>query len=934
MDKKDPRRQVGLLTFDKLDPLPAHHYFATKPEAWLYLEDGRSLHITAASGNLYMPDRQKEPESGTLAGGVLGRLYEALPDGAKVDEAKDKPFMTFKTESFTFDSTLGKGSTKDIVTVNSEIVDFTGHGLDVNFNQVRERLEMCRVGPGDNVAVFHTEHARRKPAEKKPVPKTSTAAATTPIAPSTTPAAAPQEASAKPPESKAPRETLYRIDVEQAVDVTQGGRRLDADLLQIWARLIGNKLPDGAIAEIKGPSAAAEPPARPAPPASAAPVTPAPVVAAPTVAPEPASKDITLRWSGPCMITPLDVATPELKSEHVSARFTAQQTGAVTMSDREKGSEGRAGSIEYGATTGKLLLSGQDANTPKLTFANLGTIQTARIEGDLVRGLVHIPAAGRMKDDKRDGLATWSRQADFLLTVRDGQLTGGLTRALLDGEARLNSKDGSGSADSLRADFDSTAGNANVLSRLILTGHALAELGEEQRIAADTLDTTFAPPVTKGGDPEPRVVTATGNVEARKKDSTIRAAWLEARLARTPKGIVDVISASARGEVKFTRDQDQVEARADEMNADLGWDSAGVRRQVVDLLGKRAVVSREGKSSIVGTQLRLDGVVHSVEAFGAGTFDTNDPGKAVVTARWSESMVYNDTSGNLDAVGDVYAVSTPDDLRRDEIEAWRVKLTLRPRSEGAQPGASSVLRAEAIGSMLDHEGGTTAKVTSERFVAEPAAPGGRRREQVQYVEGPRVLADDEKGTADVPGAGKLIYVDNAADRGPDSNGQSALARGDARGDTLFTWSGSLHMDRATGKADMHQGVRMTHRSLTDRLITNVDCDHLTAVGAGKGIGTSAPDSKASFQSATATGAVYVTQGPEDDGSRKPRKELVADRVDYDAVKQTLEAAAAKEGLVSYLDPARGAPMSAKALSWDLASGRIELHNVSAVVAPK
>src|SRR5262245_35440392 len=39
MDKKDQRRQVGLVRIDALDPLEPGHFAARKPDAWLYLND-------------------------------------------------------------------------------------------------------------------------------------------------------------------------------------------------------------------------------------------------------------------------------------------------------------------------------------------------------------------------------------------------------------------------------------------------------------------------------------------------------------------------------------------------------------------------------------------------------------------------------------------------------------------------------------------------------------------------------------------------------------------------------------------------------------------------------------------------------------------------------------------------------------------------------
>src|ERR1051326_4521564 len=120
MDRKDLRRQVGLVKIDSTEPLESGHVAAVKPEAWLYLEDGRTLHIAAPEGKLYMPDRGKEPESGTLSGGVIADLYEAHEDGSRAVVGTDHPTVTFSVPSLTFDSLLGKGSTTERWTITGD----------------------------------------------------------------------------------------------------------------------------------------------------------------------------------------------------------------------------------------------------------------------------------------------------------------------------------------------------------------------------------------------------------------------------------------------------------------------------------------------------------------------------------------------------------------------------------------------------------------------------------------------------------------------------------------------------------------------------------------------------------------------------------------------------------------------------------------------
>lgn len=938
MDKKDLRRQTGLLKFDSLEPLEARHFAAAKPEAWLYLNDGRTLHITAASGKLYMPDRDKEPESGTLSGGVVAELYGAHEDGAKVQVGTDSPSLTFKTQTLAFDSTLGKMSTPDRVTVVSTAADFTGSGMEVLFNQVGQRLELCKIGAGDNSAVFHTGGKAKK--SKKPASPVKPA---TGIAAGTSPAGAPV---AQAPAPKTPVETLYQMDFDQAVGVAQGTRTLNADKLRVWARLVDGDLPEGAIAQVKGQADT-----RPAEPVPSGPASnPVVVAGGPPAVAADTGGDITLRWTGPCEIAPLAQTPPELKDNHVAARFTAEQSRGVRLGDSERGASGRSGMIEYLATTGKLLLAGSGAGRPKLEWPNAGMIETDRIEGDLTHGLIHIPVAGVLHHAGRDAEARWGEQADFSLVVRDGALVGELKQATFSGGFSISDANTTLSGGFARADFSSTADQPNNLVRLIVNEKAVAHSERSGRIGADTLDVEFAlpPPGQKEGDPVPRIMTAAGHVVVDRKDSRLTTEWLEAHLGRMPSGSIDVSSATARGLVRISRESDALLALADEMRTDLSWTGASgaggtgavaERRQTVDLLGSKVVITRGERSKLTGTQVRLDGAAHRVEVFGTGAFDHNEPDKAVVVATWTGGMSFDDDAGRLECSGGAHAVSTPDALTRDEIEAERIVLALTPREHGTELGGEKeperkLLRADATGSVLEREGGVNAKVTSERFTLDPSEPGGRRREQLQYLEGPRILADNERGTLDVPGAGTLAIADRKATESPETPGPSSLSRTGSRGDSLVNWAISLHMDRDSGRADMHGTVRLTHRSLRDRQITNMDCEHLITVV--KVTGTAPSAQGANLVSATATGAVYATVGPEATPRlpRPARKELVADKVEYDALKGTLDAAASSGSKVSLFDPARGAPVNAERLFWDLARDRIEVRNLEPVVGPK
>jgi hypothetical protein len=143
------------------------------------------------------------------------------------------------------------------------------------------------------------------------------------------------------------------------------------------------------------------------------------------------------------------------------------------------------------------------------------------------------------------------------------------------------------------------------------------------------------------------------------------------------------------------------------------------------------------------------------------------------------------------------------------------------------------------------------------------------------------------------------------------------------------------MDRGTGFMTLKRDVNLTHRSARDQTITTLDCDLLKVGAAGAQGQTLNEADRPALTSALATGAVFATSGPEaiPGQPRPPRRELVADSVNYDAVKSTLEARAI-DGKVTMYDPARAAPISAGGLFWDLASDRVEIIEPGPIIAPR
>jgi hypothetical protein len=138
-------------------------------------------------------------------------------------------------------------------------------------------------------------------------------------------------------------------------------------------------------------------------------------------------------------------------------------------------------------------------------------------------------------------------------------------------------------------------------------------------------------------------------------------------------------------------------------------------------------------------------------------------------------------------------------------------------------------------------------------------------------------------------------------------------------------------------------VRLTHRAL-DRTITNLIAERLIATIRELEPDAAEPDSepqsrlklRGQLASAIATGAVYITNGPETSpGQPAPAlTELVADRVDFDAINNTVTATAAEGNRVMAFDPKQPAPASARRIFWDLKNDRLEIQEPGPIALPQ
>lgn len=949
-DRDDPTRLAGEITLASLPAAPAGEYrIAEQPRIWQFLRDGRTLHISADRGRFVMPSATEPPDSGTLEGNVIIRLYEPLPGGRRPVVGETPPALTATTDApLSFDQRLSRIDTPGRLSVRSDAVEFDGSGVTAVLNRLRNRIESLHVARGDRILYNPAARADEpepaaQPAPGAPARPTSTAAGQP--APSATPAPPPSAPAAAPDPVAT---TLYALTLTDELEITHAGRTLTADRLDAHLRLVNNRLPDRNPPTPPSAPTASNPdgasasrslagPAATTPPKTAAAQEPLPPTLAAEEPTDPADADapILITWSGPLTLDPLpDTALaeppPELREDDIYLRFTAPVSEVVRFADAASDASGKAPVLEIAATREDVFLSGPEGSVA-LRSNDAGSLHAARVEIDMDAGIVTVPSAGVIAAAEADdgdaagagdapGVA-WSESARFVFETEDGRITDRITSAEFTGEVVAASADGSLRGSTLTTAFAAGADGSRYPARVDATDAEAADAAGGT-LASDglTLELVEDPSTDEGFTP--RRLTATGAVRAATEGRWLEAEELSADLAPDADGNTSVERLLAAGEVRF-EDGEGARGLAERLEARPGEETA-------TLFGSRtrvAEVERDG-ARVTGPRIDLDGRSRSGEVLGAGTFsarrepapgETPDAEPALaITARWNERMVFDDAAGDLRLYGGVEALHTPDGLTRDRVTGDRLLVRLAPASEGeASDGERQVLEARVLaGDAPD----AVAEVEARRY--DPLDP--ERLEQLLFLRSRDIKADNVVGTLVAPGPGRLLVLDRRAAEADEGPERAGVLGGDARGQALFTWQGGMALDREASEAVLTQDVRVTHQRASDGLATVLRADRVIAVVSGlEGEGGEA--GRGELERAEALGSVYVRSGD---------KELVADRALYDASGGVVLAEAVGDGLVTLLDPARASPVQARRLRWDLVTDRITVDEPAPVVGPR
>lgn len=950
-DKDDPTRLAGVLSAESYEPVSPSERSVVEPRLWYFLKDGRTLHVEANKGRFFMPGGQANsaPESGRLQGDVTIRVFEAIEGGRRPVIGQDEALLVAETDKpLEFDQRNARLFTTGRVQVVSGPIEFAGTYMTAVINQVKERLELLEFRGGEYIR--YTPEAEAAVAEADE-PAAGTPSGVDETSPRSGEVAVSNEAepgSGEAAAEQAPKIDEYQIAFLDGVTISHDTLRTFGDKLDLWVRLTDNSISLEALGGAFGAEAPESAPA--AETAEVASVDdgvdsrfietvtdPATTEGAETEAESTiagvteAPKPVTLTWTGPLVIKPLRETPEELVGSDASFRLTAERTGLVKLEDPSRGLTGQVVAVDGRATTRDLTLSGP-GGTIQLAWEGVGSYTGSRAQVNFNAGTVHsrgpsvfdavLRTDGQLvegggEDEAPRGRIRCTEQADFQFRVVDGRMTEQLEIATFlgdveatDGLARLER------GDALTTLFVEKDDGSLRLAQVEIEG-GVASDGRGRRAQGDLMRVHFAPG-THGEELDPTRFTAQGDVRMAGDDMELKSEQLDAILARDEQGEIIATGVNARGGVEYKGQQGSW-AKADQLHGDG-------QLEVVTFLGAPAQVGRSG-GLISGFEIILDAQKRTAEVYGPGRFEKDESLDAggrfggFAWASWSEWMTFDDYSGRIECVGDAKAESRPDLLTLDTLSADRVLVEMTPLGQvgGASEGEGErqLVRVSALGKA--GPASTMANAETRVFSAEDPT----RVEQIYYLEGSEIYANAGDQTLDVPTTGKMLMLDRRPEdlRGQ-VEGMPLIARGP--GQSLFTWDGSMSLERVSGEATLERKVRVIHQSLSNGGYTELEAERLTAQ-LRETSNTESGALRGELEYAHARGAVYFKGGS---------RELIADELEYDAVSGSAFARAATGNSVTMFDASRPAPVSARTIFWDLVRDRIEVDRPAPVAAPR
>lgn len=927
--RANPRTGVveSRLDYAKLTPLPGGRYELESPGAWIFSGGVARAHISAPTAKVVWPAREEPPEAGDLAGGVLVRVFNASTPAGQTP-ALDLALYTLTIDSIRFEGAMSQLESTDPLAVRGPGVKIDGIGLVLRFSPVDKRLQYARTlgkhATIDPAALSGGIDAVRgtKPTDK----------------PRSTAEAAPQPGTA----------TLEPLEMVMSgpVRIKQGGRAVESDTLTLWAMLRNGQLPEGAFAPFGPPSTPRSDKPRDAnKPHRAA-------------SPAPAQSLIEVTWDGPLEFRALAEKPDQLAKDLLRLNLSADHAGGVRLSDAESGATLSAASVDYGATTRTLAVTGPpaDASDPSQGVVRLrarrpGGTEEVQLESgalalDFTSGIGAIAGAGRVTSadptgtpnaDQPAGTAvSWGGRADFILDTTGGPAgAGGVflpTRVTLTDSVVAVTPEGRAVADfadvrfrripALTADEKPSA----IPFQIDLSDSASVK-SPEGEVRADRLTLTFAETPDKKGRAVPRRASGRGNAVAQQVSKQgidrISAEGIDAELTRDAvSGKVAVSTLLAEKSVVFTG-KDGTAATAARLTAE-------VPEQRIELVGAPATIGRTDaptpgttarpSQQIAAERIKLDGSAKKLNVPGPGV-GTYESGNESMTVAWKREMTYDDTPAEAVVVGEVTCRAARGDSDRYQATGDRATVRLTPAGSGA--AAERALESVTIASDEGARAEPSVQVTARRYAAgQPVAPideGTATLEGMIDLKGPSVTVMPARRAMSVPGPGRILVEDRRSIAERATPGASP----ESRGTTVIDWKGTLRTIEDTGTIRLTDAVRVRHLAVGAAEATLMEASALSLDLDWPAQGD--PRQEPRLKRVRADAGVFV---------KHQNLRFTGDALSFDAGSNEVIVAGNPSRPVTIEDAATGATSTAEAIALDPRTGTWRATNAGTIVVPR
>ncbi|HVZ94591.1 MAG TPA: hypothetical protein VG797_08775 [Phycisphaerales bacterium] len=884
------------LTWATLDPEDAGVITLGSPEAWIYFDD-RALRLRAASARFLWPAREREPESGSLAGNIVAD-FMPIDDPARPPDAETQSLLTLRAETLAFQSRLGEMTVPGRLTATGA-VSFAGEGLTLTVSDVDQRLRVLRLDKGEYLR-YDPSRAETLTARRSSSPSGS----------STQPASTEHHLDE------------YRANFSGDVRLASGARTLDASELVAFLRLTDGKLRDGAISDMRGstPRPATSPTADPARSAK------------PGVAP---ADEIVLNWSGPLEIRLLRETPTELGADDIYVRAAAGTDRPASFEDADSRAKLQAGVMQLGLTSMSGSIVGDQRHPATVSIPNEAAVSVGRIDFDLLKGSGALVGEGSIRSagsptsvassDEADRTIAWSSRADFRFDITTGPVgAGGVVipiEAIFTDNVRADDTSGKARADSFRAIFTRVE-RANerpiaVLSRIALDGSAEVSSSDGGTVHADSINTLFKTD-DRTNRARPILATANGNATAEREGESLAADLIESGFESDSSGKTRVGPVRAIKDVVITA-RDGVSIRAAELRGDQST-------RLYDLIGQPLTITHrrdDSDSQLYAKLARFDANAGTltVEGEGDGLFTqprSDGSGIDRFAVNWQRGMTYDDASGRAECVGNVKVDARFGELDRSTGQGDRVTVEITPRSGAAsagEPGQRRLLRASIDGGDFAGKTNAPSEIELRRYAAN-STEANPVLESLVYLSGPRTVILGQADHLETTGPGKLLIEDrrNLSSTPAPAPSESSTT---TRGTTLFQWNDSLAWNRQSGEVRLTGGVRMDHLdpASNDRITLDAAELHAMLVPNKPGAsGQSAQNDQASFRltRATATGDIRASF---------KNLRITSNDLLYEPDANRVTVAANEPRAVTIIDGAAGRTVEAQSIEIDLLTGK-------------